>query len=125
MRFAGPMGASSGTLDGPGKSEARPAVLVTPNGMAIRIQLLRETGYAPWPTELRQIEQRYRDALPAILRVPTLPSFAGWKTATWIDRHAARDLYDLWALSKVGALAVGGGVAGRIGWSDEAHRFGR
>jgi predicted nucleotidyltransferase component of viral defense system len=86
------------------QSDAQPAVLVTPSGIAIRIQLLRGTGYAPWPTELRQIEQRYRDALPAILRVPTLPSFAGWKTATWIDRHAARDLYDLWALSKVGAL---------------------
>jgi predicted nucleotidyltransferase component of viral defense system len=86
------------------QADAQPAMLVTPNGIAIRIQLLRETGYAPWPTELRQIEQRYRDALPAILRVPTLPAFAGWKTATWIDRYAARDLYDLWALSKVGAL---------------------
>ncbi len=86
------------------QSEAQPAVLVTPNGIAITIQLLQRKGYSPWPTELRQIEQRYRDALPAILWVPTLPSFAGWKTATWIDRHAARDLYDLWALSKVGAM---------------------
>ena len=31
-------------------------------------------------------------------------SFAGWKTAAWMDRGAARDLFDLWALDKVGAL---------------------
>ena len=85
-------------------SDVDPAVAVTPDGIAIQIQLLHGAGYEPWPTETREIEQRYRDAPPAILRVPTLLSFAGWKTAAWVDRGAARDLYDLWALNKVGAL---------------------
>ncbi|MGZ4556319.1 MAG: nucleotidyl transferase AbiEii/AbiGii toxin family protein [Mycobacteriaceae bacterium] len=85
-------------------SDVDPAVAVTPDGIAITIQLLRGTRYEPWPTETREIEQRYRDAPPATLRVPTLLSFAGWKTAAWMDRGAARDLYDLWALNKVGAL---------------------
>ena len=66
--------------------------------------MLRGTRYEPWPTETREIEQRYRDAPPAILRVPTLLALAGWKTAAWLDRGAARDLYDLWALDRVGAL---------------------
>lgn len=52
----------------------------------------------------REIEQRYRDAPPASLRVPTLLAFAGWKTTAWLDRGAARDLYDLWGLDRVGAL---------------------
>jgi hypothetical protein len=85
-------------------SDVEPAVAVTPDGIAVKIQLLRNAYYAPWPIETREIEQRYRDAPPAVLRVPTLLSFAGWKTAAWMDRGAARDLYDLWALSKVGAF---------------------
>jgi predicted nucleotidyltransferase component of viral defense system len=85
-------------------SDVDPAVAVTAGGIATKIQLLRGESYEPWPTETRAIEQRYRDAPPAILRVPTMLSFAGWKTAAWIDRGAARDLYDLWALERVGAL---------------------
>jgi hypothetical protein len=85
-------------------SDVEPAIAVTPDGLAIKIQLLRNDHYQPWPTETREIEQRYRDAPPAVLRVPTLLSSAGWKTAAWMDRGAARDLYDLWALSNVGAL---------------------
>jgi hypothetical protein len=41
-------------------SDVDPAVAVTPDGIAIKIQLLRGTGYEPWPTETRKIEQRYR-----------------------------------------------------------------
>lgn len=87
-------------------SDVDPAVAVTPDGIAIKIQLLRGASYEPWPTETCDIEQRYRDAPPAILRVPTLRAFAGWKTAAWMDRGAARDLYDLWALDKVGAMTA-------------------
>ena len=36
--------------------------------------------------------------------VPTLPAFAASKTSTWADRHSARDLWDLWALSGLGAI---------------------
>jgi predicted nucleotidyltransferase component of viral defense system len=85
-------------------SEVEPATAVTPDGIAIKIQLLSADRYEPWPTEFREIEQRYRDAPPAVLRVPTLESFAGWKTVAWLDRRAPRDLYDLWALTTVGAL---------------------
>ena len=77
-------------------SDVDPAVAVTADGIAIRVQIgTRRARFEPWPTETREIEQRYRDAPPAILRVPTLLSFAGWKTAAWMDRGAARDLYDL------------------------------
>ena len=86
------------------RSDVEPAVAITPDGLATKIQLLSSAQYEPWPTETREIEQRYRDVPPAILQVPTLASFAGWKTVAWMDRGAARDLYDLWALSKVGAL---------------------
>lgn len=36
--------------------------------------------------------------------MPTLPAFAASKTSTWADRHSARDLWDLWALSELGAI---------------------
>jgi len=82
--------------------------------------VLRGSRYEPWPTEIREIELRYRDAPPAILRVPTLLSFAGWKTAAWMDRGAARDLYDLWALDKVGALNAESAAAVRHTWTDSS-----
>jgi predicted nucleotidyltransferase component of viral defense system len=80
------------------------ALLVTPADVAVRIQLLRADGLADWPTEFRNLEQRYSDAPAARLRVPTLPAFAAMKTAAWAERRAARDLYDLWALAAEGAL---------------------
>lgn len=57
-----------------------------------------------WPTEMRLLTQRYRDVAPANLRVPTRYAFAAGKAATWHDRRAPRDLWDLWALSLVGAI---------------------
>ncbi|HYJ70760.1 MAG TPA: nucleotidyl transferase AbiEii/AbiGii toxin family protein [Nocardioidaceae bacterium] len=83
---------------------AEPAVLVSPDGLTVRIQLLSGTGYEPWPTELRDLEHRYADAPPARLRVPTLPAFVAWKTVAWADRQLPRDLYDLWALAERGAI---------------------
>ncbi|MCX4098112.1 nucleotidyl transferase AbiEii/AbiGii toxin family protein [Nocardia sp. alder85J] len=64
-----------------------------------------------WPTELRSLEQRYHDVPPAELLVPTLPAFVAGKTATWHDRRASRDLWDLWALSEIGAID---GAAGAL-----------
>ena len=92
---------------------------------SVRIQLLRAAGYPPWPTEVVELVQRYADAGPARLRVPTLPAFAAWKTAAWQGRSAARDLWDLWALAGIDAidavaarLYVGHGPTGRppSGW---------
>lgn len=81
-----------------------PATLRTDDGMSVRIQLLKAEGYAPWPTVLQDITQRYSDVPPTRLRTPTRDAFAAWKTAAWFDRRAPRDLYDLWQLAKLGAM---------------------
>ncbi len=83
-----------------------PVVLSTDDGLRVRIQLLRQAGYPSWPTEWRDIVQRYSDARPTRLQVPTLAAFVAWKTAAWVDRSAARDLYDLWALTRIDALTA-------------------
>ncbi|NUT19799.1 MAG: nucleotidyl transferase AbiEii/AbiGii toxin family protein [Hamadaea sp.] len=86
------------------RDDVQPAVLMTAEGIAIKVQLLSARGYTSWPVEMRQIEQRYLDARPATLQVPTISSFAGWKTDAWFARRASRDLYDLWALAERGAI---------------------
>ncbi|MBD3751513.1 MAG: nucleotidyl transferase AbiEii/AbiGii toxin family protein [Micrococcales bacterium] len=73
-------------------------------GVRIQIQLLSGTGYPAWPTEVVDIEQRYSDAPAARLRVPTPSALVAAKLAAWTDRHAPRDLYDLWALAEAGYL---------------------
>lgn len=80
------------------------ANLLTADGLAIRVQLLSASGYPSWPTEARALHQRYRDAPPARLRVPTRPAFVAGKMAAWCDRAAPRDLWDLWALAGIGAI---------------------
>ncbi|HWK77337.1 nucleotidyl transferase AbiEii/AbiGii toxin family protein [Microbacterium sp.] len=72
--------------------------------VSIQLQLLAQAGYPRWPTEVRSLEQRYADAPPAEMRVLTAPAFAAAKLAAWHDRHAARDLYDLWALAARGLI---------------------
>lgn len=74
--------------------------------VSVTVQVLRGDHYPRWPVEPVAIEQRYSDAPPATLTVPTLESFAGWKTSAWHDRSAPRDLYDLWALDDIGALTA-------------------
>jgi Nucleotidyl transferase AbiEii toxin, Type IV TA system len=90
------------TLDPPlgGVANTVAAVLRSATGMVVRIQLLSARGRVLWPTERRPLEQRYRDAPAAELTVPTLPAFAASKTATW----APRDLWDLWALNRIGVI---------------------
>lgn len=83
---------------------SRAGVLRTVDGVMVRVQLLDPTGCPPWPTEVRDLHQRYRDAPPAHLRVFTRAAFAASKAVAWYDRTAARDLYDLWALAGLGAL---------------------
>jgi predicted nucleotidyltransferase component of viral defense system len=85
------------------------AVATTPDGVSIRIQVLRGEGYALWPVELTDLEQRYSDAGPARLWVPTVEAFVGWKTTAWFDRRAPRDLYDLWALATAGRITIEAG----------------
>lgn len=89
-----------------GTADALPTVLRTASGLSVRVQLLSARDRTAWPTERRCLVQRYADAPAAELLVPTLPAFAASKTAAWADRHAARDLWDLWALAKLGAIDV-------------------
>jgi predicted nucleotidyltransferase component of viral defense system len=80
------------------------AILEGQHGVRLRVQLMRGEHYAPWPTEQRALHQRYADAPGARLRVPTRAAFAAWKTATWADRRAPRDLWDLYALAGLGGI---------------------
>jgi predicted nucleotidyltransferase component of viral defense system len=84
--------------------DTRPAILRTSDGLTVRLQLLSSHDRTVWPTERRSLIQRYADAPAAELLVPTLPAFVASKTATWVDRHAARDLWDLWAMNRMGAI---------------------
>jgi predicted nucleotidyltransferase component of viral defense system len=81
-----------------------PVAARTVEGMAVKIQLLSSRDRIVWPSERRPLDQRYSDAPAAELIVPTLPAFAAAKTATWADRFAPRDLWDLWALSEIDAI---------------------
>lgn len=81
-----------------------PAVLRTADGLTVRVQLLDPAHYPAWPTERCTLIQRYSDAPEATLAVPTPPALAAAKTAAWHDRHAPRDLYDLWGLARLGLL---------------------
>ncbi len=88
-------------------SDVQPARIVTADGLSVRVQLLKRIGYPQWPTERRPLEQRYTDAPPVDLIVPTAASFAAWKTVAWADRQASRDLFDLWSLANAGLIDHG------------------
>lgn len=105
-----------GTRWEPGPSSVRstdPARLVTAEGLSIRVQLLdsERQGWGHFPVEERTLVRRYRDIGAVCLQVPTRPGFAAMKTLAWVDRAAARDLFDLAGLAEVGALD---GEAARI-----------
>lgn len=83
------------------------ARLISREGLSLRIQLLSTTQHREldaWPTEIRSLVMRYRDVPAGSLRTPTLESFVGMKTAAWMDRATARDLYDLAALARINAI---------------------
>lgn len=69
------------------------ASILSAGEASIRVQVLDGAGY-PWPTEVRDIEQRYGDAPPARLRTFTAPAFAAAKLSAWVDRALSRDLWD-------------------------------
>lgn len=84
-------------------SGSQPAILGVDDTLNMQIQLVSGAGFL-WPTETVEIEQRYSDAPPARLRTLTAAGFGAAKLATWIERHAPRDLYDLWALGERGLI---------------------
>jgi predicted nucleotidyltransferase component of viral defense system len=83
---------------------AEPAMLRLRGGISIRVQMMRASDLPKWPTERRDLFQRYSDARPAALDVFTPAAFVAAKTVAWADRAAARDLYDLWALGHLGLI---------------------
>lgn len=85
-------------------SGSEAATLMTQDGTRVQIQLLSSEGYENWPTEKVPLIQRYADAPPASLTTFTPTAFAAVKTATWADRSAPRDLYDMWALGEHGYI---------------------
>jgi predicted nucleotidyltransferase component of viral defense system len=83
--------------------------LVSREGLRVRVQLLDSGNHhlhlARFPTETREVLLRYSDLAGAVtMRVPTIQSFAAMKLMAWMDRHTARDLYDLAGLARLGAL---------------------
>ncbi|WP_436493517.1 nucleotidyl transferase AbiEii/AbiGii toxin family protein [Actinokineospora sp. HUAS TT18] len=105
-----------------------PATLVTSEGLRVRVQLLDSSEhreFAAWPTARHPIEMRYSDVEPTELLVPTLTSFAGMKTVAWMDRGAARDLYDLAVLARLDALTAEAAdlVHTITGWSVRPYAF--
>ena len=84
-------------------SGSQPATVGVEGTASVQVQLLSGEGYH-WPTEVRDIDQRYSDAPPARLRTLTAAGFAAAKLSAWMDRHAPRDLYDLWAMSERGLV---------------------
>ncbi|WP_448629871.1 nucleotidyl transferase AbiEii/AbiGii toxin family protein [Cellulomonas soli] len=90
-----------------GPREARDAediTLTTGTGAVIKFQLVDTSGRPPWPTVLEPILQRYPDAPPATLRVPTPDAAVAMKMSAWFDRRAERDLFDLWAMATRGLI---------------------
>jgi predicted nucleotidyltransferase component of viral defense system len=86
-------------------SGSQPATLAVEGTASIQVQLVSGDGYL-WPTEVRDIEQRYSDAPPARLRTLTAAGFAAAKLGAWMERRAPRDLYDLWALTERNLIDV-------------------
>lgn len=106
--------------------EPEPAVLKY-RALAVRIQVLDGHGYTDWPTERRAVDVRYSDVRPTALHVPTRAAFVGMKVAAWAGRHTSRDLYDLWALARIGAVdeeAAAAYVRG-VGHRPHAYLFDR
>jgi len=86
-------------------SGSQPATVGVEGTASVQVQLVSGEGYL-WPTEVRDIDQRYSDAPPARLRTLTAAGFAAAKLSAWMERHAPRDLYDLWAMSERGLIDV-------------------
>lgn len=90
----------------------------------VQIQLLDGEGYPAWPTAVVDLEQRYSDAPPARMRTLTSAAFVASKLASWVDRGAPRDLYDLWALAERGSIGrEAAALFGDVGQFTEASRI--
>ncbi len=88
-------------------SDPRSALLNCDSSIKIKVQVVdsRSRQWQRIPIQLTDIHQRYSDVQPTKLFVPNLDGFVAMKASAWIDRRAARDLFDLHALSRLGAVS--------------------
>lgn len=86
--------------------DAQPTALAVQDRLSVQVQVVSQTGRAVLPTQRRAITQRFSDAPPVILETLTDSGFAAAKVSAWLERAAARDLFDLHALAHAGLLSA-------------------
>lgn len=89
------------------RSEGLTAVgFVTQDDLTVRIQLVpTDDSYERYPTEQAPVQLRYPDVpKEVVLTVPTLLGATAMKLNAWAHRAAPRDLADLYAIARLGAL---------------------
>lgn len=76
------------------------------SAIQVKVQVVdsNSRGWQKVPVEITEIFQRYSDVPRTRLFVPTFDGFVAMKALAWFDRHAARDLFDLEALSRKGEV---------------------
>lgn len=76
------------------------------SSIQVKVQVVDSASrnWAKVPIEMAEIFQRYSDVTPTRLFVPTFDGFVAMKASAWFDRHAARDLFDLEALTRKGVV---------------------
>lgn len=92
--------------EGDGRSDGVGALLGVDGLTPIRLGIRRFTHeHEFFPFQPTDVVLRYSDVPgEARLSCPMLESFTAMKMLAWYDRHAPRDLFDLWGLSELGAL---------------------
>lgn len=90
-------------------TDPRSSLLVCDGSIQIKVQVVDSLsrGWPLIPTKSVSIYQRYSDVLSTHLVVPTFDGFVAMKASAWLDRHAARDLFDLEGLSRRGKVTDG------------------
>ena len=87
-------------------SDPRSALLNCDSSIKIKVQVLDalSRGWQRIPVGIAPIHQRYSDVPVTKLFTPTFDGFVAMKALAWFDRRAARDLFDLEALSRIGEV---------------------
>ncbi len=87
--------------------DPRSSLLICEASIQIKVQVVdsRSRGWQSIPTKPVSIHQRYSDVQNTELVVPTFDGFVAMKVSAWFDRHTARDLFDLDALSRMGEVS--------------------
>jgi len=101
------VGSVSWDVDPRTAKDSQAIYLSAGDDVTIKFQLVDTTGRPRWPHLVRDIEQRYVDAPPARLNVPTAQAAVAMKLTAWVDRRTSRDLYDLWAMTQQGMVDAG------------------